>query len=309
MSDGERHGRGGGEPPVSSPFISRRTDDPVAAASTHPVVTVTWLSPAGEPPASTAAAPRAPRAPRSLRSRLVTGALVGVGSVVAFALGLWAFNALLMPRLVHGPGEVRVPDLANLTLAQAERTLRASNLLLSRSGERFDASVPRGCVLSQDPPEGTPVRGQRRVMVVISLGAESSTVPSLAGESRRTAELQLRAAGVQLGPITLAPSDDVAEGFVIATDPPADQELPRGARVALLVSTGPGEEAWVMPDLVGRDYAATRRELEALGMNVETPEGSPTVGPIVSQTPEAGTRFVRTTPVRLEAGGRAAKRP
>lgn len=294
MSD-ERERKGGdagAPPPVRSPFVA-----PGAGPAPAPI-RVTWLGPAGE-------APRPVPPARSPWARLRTFVLFGAAGAVAFAIGLWGFHAVLMPRLVHGPGDVVVPDLTGLTLTQAERTLTASKLVLSRAGERFDAEIPRGSVISQDPPEGTPVRGQRRVVVVTSLGAESATVPPLAGESSRTAEMQLRAAGAEPGPLTFAASPDVPEGFVIATDPPADAVLPRGTRVALLVSSGPVEEAWVMPALVGLDFASARREIEALGFAVEVPEGSPPAGPIVEQSPEAGTRVVRTTPVRLVAGGRA----
>ena len=43
---------------------------------------------------------------------------------VAFGTGLFVFNSFLMPRLIHSQAEVRVPDLANLTLEQGERLHR-----------------------------------------------------------------------------------------------------------------------------------------------------------------------------------------
>ena len=49
-------------------------------------------------------------------------------AVVAFATGLVLFNDLVMPRLIHGVGQVTVPDLTNLTVEQAEETLRPLGL-------------------------------------------------------------------------------------------------------------------------------------------------------------------------------------
>src|SRR5262245_38652974 len=49
-------------------------------------------------------------------------------ALIAFVTGLLVFNNLVMPRLIHGIGEVEVPDVRNLTLDQAEQALRPLNL-------------------------------------------------------------------------------------------------------------------------------------------------------------------------------------
>jgi len=226
------------------------------------------------------------------------------GAAVAFVLGLVIFNSIVMPRLIHSGGEVRVPDLANLTLERAERTLRPTGLTLSRAGERFDPSVPRGFILSQDPPPDTPVRGNRRVLVTISLGEEFSSVPELFGQSRRGAQLLLERAGLKVGGITRAPNGDVGQDLVAGSDPPAESVLPRNTPVALLVSTGPGQASYVMPDLLGREISGVRRQLEAFGFRVVVPPAAATVGPIVSQSPGPGSRVTVDTRIVLQATGR-----
>src|SRR6185503_5184861 len=165
---------------------------------------------------------------------------------------------------------VKVPDLASLTLEQAERTLRPSGLQLSRAGERFDVSVPRGFILSQDPPPDTPVRGRRRVLVVVSLGEEFSSVPALFGESVRGAQLLVDRAGLRTGGSTRAAFDDIGEGLVVGSDPPAEAVLPRETAVSFLVSMGPGVEYYVMPDLIGREISGARHQLETFGFRVLT---------------------------------------
>jgi serine/threonine-protein kinase len=228
-------------------------------------------------------------------------------AVSAFVVGILVFNHVLMPRLVHREGEVLVPDLSELTLEQAQRALEPAGLHLSRAGERFDAMVARGHVVQQDPPAGTPVRGRRDVSVIVSLGEESSSVPALAGETRRTAELLLERTGLAVGGVTLAPSDAVAEGLVIATDPPAGSVLSRDTPVALLVSTGAGEEVYLMPDLAGRELGRVRRQLEAQGFEVLSPPAGPSSGPIASQDPPPGARLVRGTSITLQASGRGGR--
>jgi beta-lactam-binding protein with PASTA domain len=225
-------------------------------------------------------------------------------ALAAFVTGLFVFNSLVMPRLIHSVAEVRVPELTNLTLERAEKQLGALGLQLSRAGERFDPTVPRGFIISQDPAPDTPVRGQRRVMVIVSLGEEFSSVPALFGESLRGARLLLERAGLKVAGITHAPSDEVGEGLVVASDPPAETVLPHETPVGLLVSSGAGPEYYVMPDVVGREIAAVRQQLESLGFRVITPPGAPSIGTIVTQEPAAGSRITREVEIRLQATGR-----
>jgi beta-lactam-binding protein with PASTA domain len=225
-------------------------------------------------------------------------------AMLAFFTGLLLFNNLIMPQLIHGTSEVKVPDLANLTFEQAEKEVSAAGLQLSRAGERFDPSVPSGFILSQDPPEGTPVRGRKRIMVVVSLGEEFSSVPEVFGESLRGARLLIERAGLAVGGLTRAPSEEVGEGLIAGTDPPAESVLPRGTPVGLLVSTGAGEELFMMPDLLGREIGGVRRQLEALGFRVVTPPAVPSIGGIVFQDPAPGSRITRDATIMLQATGR-----
>ena len=142
---------------------------------------------------------------------------------------------------------------------------------------------------------------------MVSLGEEFSSVPELFGESRRGAQLLLERAGLRAGGITRAPNEQVGDGLIAGSDPPAESVLPRGTPVALLLSTGPGAELFVMPDLTGREIGGVRRQLEALGFRVITPPAAPSVGPILAQSPPAGSRLTREMQVVLQATGRVIR--
>ncbi len=240
------------------------------------------------------------------RARRVAALIFLIGlAVVAFTTGLVLFNSVVMPRIIHGVGEVEVPNLANLTLDQAEQTLRPLDLRLSRAGERFDPGLPKGFILSQDPPAGTSVRGGRRISVMVSLGEEFSSVPELIGESQRSAEALLRSAGLRLGGVTRAPSEEVGEGLIAGTDPGPEAVLEHDGEVGLLISSGAGEEEFVMPDLAGRDQAAVRRQLESMGFRVIVLPRDGSSGMILGQSPLPGARITQATEIRLEPASRA----
>lgn len=241
---------------------------------------------------------------RALGRRLRSIATLGALAVLAFTTGLVVFNSFVMPRLIHGVGQVTVPDLTNLTVEQAEQALRPLGLQVSRAGERFDPSAPRGFVIAQEPGAGSTVRGRKRISVVVSLGEEYSSVPELFGESVRSARGLIERAGLRPGSIVQAPSEEAGEGMVAASDPGPETVLQRNTPVHLLVSTGAGSESFVMPDLMGREVASIRRQLEALGFRIERSGARTSVGTIVSQSPPPGSRITRTHVIQLTASGR-----
>ena len=258
-----------------------------------------------EPPATPRGTDLLPPLERRGRYRpLRTGLLLAALAITAFATGLLIFNNLLMPQFIHSTGEVRVPDLTNTTVTQAEQMLRPLGLQLGPSGERFDPNVPRGFILAQDPGPETAVRGGRRVHVVVSLGEEFSSVPELFGESLRGARLLVERAGLTVGGVTRAPSEDVGDGLVAGSDPPAETVLPRESPVSLFVSTGAGDDRYVMPELLGRDLPSARRQLESLGFRVVTEPGAAATGIVFFQNPSAGSRISRDTPIVLQGTGR-----
>jgi len=291
VSDDERDARGDRVPAGGAPAASGAPD-----AGVPPAEAPEAAAPGGAPAGDRAARPRR----RRVRATLSLLAL----AFTAFATGLLLFNNVIMPRLIHSVAEVRIPDLTNLTLEQAERTLTPVGIAVSRAGERFDPSVPRGVILSQDPPAETPVRGRKRVMVVVSLGEEFSSVPSLSGESLRGARNLVESAGLRVGGVTRAPSDAVGAGLVVDSDPPAETVLPRDGVVGLLVSSGSREEFHVMPELLGREITGARRALESFGFHVVTPPGAASIGSIVFQDPPPGSRVARGATIVVQATGR-----
>jgi len=298
------------EPPVAAPPAPTPARDPVAPAAQpvpgrpSPEVIAVWAE-AFEPPAAVAAEPTAAEvARRAMARRLRAISTLGALAVLAFATGLVVFNNFVMPRLIHGVGQVTVPDLTNLTVEQAEQALRPFGLQVSRAGERFDPAAPRGFVIAQEPGAGSTVRGRKRISVVVSLGEEFSSVPALFGESVRSARMLVERAGLQPGSVVQAPSEEAGEGMVTASDPGPETVLMRNTPVHLLVSTGAGSESFVMPDLMGREVASVRRQLEALGFRIERSGARTSVGTIVSQRPPPGSRISRADVIQLTASGR-----
>jgi eukaryotic-like serine/threonine-protein kinase len=246
--------------------------------------------------------PRPPRGrfARSLRTLLGTIVVAGL----AFLTGLLLFDRVYMPRFTRQAGDVVVPDLANLNRGQAEAVLARSRLKLSIAAERFDPAVPRGFVIAQDPEPGRPVRAGRPVHVALSLGEEFANVPELFGESLRGARLLLDRAGLRAGALGRVVTSETGPGLIVSAEPPFGAIVPRGTAVNLLVCAQGQPDAFVMPDLVGRDAQAAERDLEALGFRVQVEGPGSNFARIESQDPLPGARVLRGQNIALHVAGR-----
>jgi serine/threonine-protein kinase len=128
-------------------------------------------------------------------------------------------------------------------------------------------------------------------------------VPSLIGQSARNAATQFSAKGLNLNWISQVYSDFLATNNVIAQEPPPGAELVRGSRVDILVSLGPREMLYVMPDLIGKEESEVRSVLTQMGFrigNVYTrryPGIKSNV--IINQYPKAGYAVMKSDIINL----------
>ncbi len=232
---------------------------------------------------------------RRLLVRLGRG--LGIGLLVTGTLGLaFATGVYFTLRAAVSRPELVVPDVVDLDGEEARAELAAQGLEVMVTGSRHDANVPAGKVLEQFPLAGTRTKRGRPVRLVLSLGPARAVVPQVTGMSVRGAQLALRAAGLRLRHTANVPSATVPIGRVIAQDPPPGTEGYPGDQVALLLSSGPPERAFVMPELVGRTWGDVRERLERSGFRrirarrAGSPDESAATDTITSQWPRPGHR-------------------
>ena len=92
---------------------------------------------------------------------------------------------------------------------------------------QYSDSVEEGKVISVEPGEGTEVDEGSEVTIVVSLGSQPATVPSIEGKSQSEAESALAAAGLQ-GSASEEYSDSVAAGIVISQGTASGKQVSKG---------------------------------------------------------------------------------
>jgi beta-lactam-binding protein with PASTA domain len=185
-----------------------------------------------------------------------TGWIVGVVTA-AFLLGYGATALFFFPG-TDRPPIVAVPDVRQMSEAEARSALEPLDLELEVGDSLPNPQVPAGRVLSQTPLAGQEVAPGSPVRVMLSGGAERTEVPVVASMNRDQAVAVLEASGFQ---VTVAEVEDLrAEGRVVGTEPAAGSRVPVPSRIRVEVSTGPPMVQ--VPDLAGLDQ---EKALELLG--------------------------------------------
>jgi serine/threonine-protein kinase len=136
-------------------------------------------------------------------------------------------------------------------------------------------------------------------------------VPDVENLAVANAKFQLAQAGLTPENVTILEeeefSDEVLEGFVVRTEPPAGAVVPKGGTITLFVSTGPGTVE--MPLLIGETLANAQATVEDLGLEfrldpnpVDVLPDSGLEGLVAAQDPQAGTEILLDATVVVAVG-------
>ena len=216
--------------------------------------------------------------------------LVVLGIVGAF---LWSLGP------GSTPARVAVPDVTNMSAADAEARLEQADLRVSVQ-ERSDATVPSGNVISTTPGAGTEVETESTVSLEVSTGPEQAQVPQLRGLTEQEAERALSALELELDTnIARAPSLPEELDRVVDQNPSSGVGLSVGSTVRITLGTGPAQVR--VPDVVGQQVEVAQPNIEGAGFRVEVEniDSSQPRGEVVSTVPAGGSSVTEGDVVTL----------
>jgi len=185
--------------------------------------------------------------------------------------------------------EVTVPDVTGKQMTLARQILEDKKLRVNVA-ETYNADVPAGQVVSQNPTAGSKVKEQRLVTIYVSKGGEEIEMPDLTGLSKSDAEAQLKKMGLKLGSVYEKYSNEEA-GTVIKQDPKAGTKISRGQTVDITVSKGKQSHKVSVPDVTGVSLDAAKAALQSRGLrvgSVSKQESRQAAGTVISQSPASG---------------------
>ena len=147
-------------------------------------------------------------------------------------------------------GQISAPDLYNLTLDEAQRSLDKLNLNIRVNIEdEYSNEVETGKIISQQPMSGATLQEGDTVTLVLSKGPMKGYIPNVVGLTLGEAENILKENKLSLGNIKYEYSDTYNNGIVIAQDPKSGSESNQEwGTVNVVVSKGKKEEVVQPPE-------------------------------------------------------------
>lgn len=198
-----------------------------------------------------------------------------------------------------GAERFAVPLLTKMTADAALKILAETPLRAGDVTEVFNAKVPKGLVISSNPKNGTQVKRDTLVDLVVSKGIETFNLASYVGKNGDQALNELTDAGFKVTP-TYVYDEVVMPGEVISQKPAAGVALPAGAQVEIFISQG---SAFVfIPNILRYTQERAVAVLEDLGLTVDVKKVTKTSKLVIGINPKINTKVKRGTTVTITVG-------
>jgi beta-lactam-binding protein with PASTA domain len=204
---------------------------------------------------------------------------------------LTALSAMFYTQL-HQP--MIVPKIIGMDEKQADKTLSSKGLHMKILRAQYDEHVPEGLVSEQDPKANYYVKRGQTVNVILSKGNPKVKVASVVAMSFPQAQVSLAGIHLRVGRESLMNSAEPRD-TILAQEPPADAVVDSFTDVNLLVSEGPVDPSYLMPDLKNQPLEKAFKVLRPANITIEKIKSevhddldSET---ILSQLPPAGAKI------------------
>jgi len=200
--------------------------------------------------------------------RVYLPAAAGI-AIVAALLAVFFIDVLIMPGIVGiERGAVKVPQVQGLSLEQGREKFFGAGLLTEIKSREYNDQVPEDAIISQNPDPGTPVKKGRRMLVVVSKGAEFASIPDVSGMAEHQARTEMRKHGYAVAEVKRKFSESVPYEKVIETDPQAGAGVSRETKVVLYLSRGSKATSAEMPNIVGETVEDAQKKIESCGLKL-----------------------------------------
>ncbi|MGM9544242.1 MAG: Stk1 family PASTA domain-containing Ser/Thr kinase [Romboutsia timonensis] len=187
------------------------------------------------------------KSPNKSRKRLKIALAI---LILILATQIFIFAKFFLGGLGNNEGQISAPDLYNLTLDEAQRSLDKLNLNIRVNIEdEYSNEVEKGKIISQQPMSGATLQEGDTVTLVLSKGPMKGYIPNVVGLTLGEAGNILKENKLSLGNIKYEYSDTYNNGIVISQDPKSGSENNQEwGTVNVVVSKGQKEEVVQPPE-------------------------------------------------------------
>lgn len=165
------------------------------------------------------------------------GYYVGIGFGIIILVAFLT-SQILMPLLFGRAKSVKVPNVIYKQSSEATTILVNKKLHAVVKDSIYSDEIKTGIVVSQKPEQGTMLKPDGTVFLVISKGSKFVKLPDLTGMSVQAAWIRLRGIGLNFTVADSIYSDEYSPNSVIQTSPSAGERVEKNSKIKLIISKG-----------------------------------------------------------------------
>ena len=195
-------------------------------------------------------------------NKKITIAAILSALIIAVIGGIIAFKSFM-----YVP-EVPVPDLLGRSEAEAKKYVEDLGLVFKVAKRDYSDKYDEGQVMEQSVDEGSKVKENYPIEVVISRGAKEFIVPDLIGKYAIEAGIILSESGLLAGDVKEENSDTYLAGQIIDQFPKANSPAKESDKVNYVVSLGPKITYVKMPNVLNLNLETARLTIAQFGLTV-----------------------------------------
>ena len=159
---------------------------------------------------------------------------------------------------------VKVPEIKGHSLAEAMTILSDAGITNYKLKYENSREFEKEKVMDVTPAEGNEINKDDEVLIIVSKGEDSQTVPDVKNISKETVVATLESMKFVVK-TQEKPSDTVEEGKVIETIPVTGAEVKEGETITVVVSSGSENKKVLVPNVLDKSEAEAVKMLSTAG--------------------------------------------
>ena len=172
------------------------------------------------------------------------------------------FEKIAMPIYIRKGNSIRLINVRDKILDRGINELKISGF----NGVVFDtvytSNIEPQTIIDQYPPSGQKVKKGRTIRLKIARPEKMIDVPSLVGQSKRSAEIKIQQLGLKIDTMYVEYNPDYPKGTVAWQFPKFGDQIRKGFGLQITISEGLPPDFYQVPQLFGLSLNNAKRKLD-----------------------------------------------
>ena len=172
------------------------------------------------------------------------------------------FEKIAMPIYIRKGNSIRLINVRGKILDRGINELKISGF----NGVVFDtvytSNIEPQTIIDQYPPSGQKVKKGRTIRLKIARPEKMIDVPSLVGQSKRSAEIKIQQLGLRIDTIYVEYNPDYPKGTVAWQFPKSGDQIRKGFGLQITISEGLPPDFYQVPQLFGLSLNNAKKKLD-----------------------------------------------